>query len=1077
MVSCFVPEEVRLQDETSQTSCSATTPPISSSLADQASLTLSISDLILLIDVLVPQPPPNLTPWDSFLASSATAFANQYRQGLPSLSKIFPADHNPSGVHPIPKSPLSQSSALTLARKFEQMRRDLQAVMERRDVYPLPHPAHDLWAVLAFSDGKCPTVVRRGSSESGMTQAESLEASAHKGGLPPAMYRNLSLVGKACVRLANGQNALFGMQKSSTGVVAACRAPGSLESLFAAELEMAEGDSDSRNARYWWAALSSLRKEHPLCVLSQNDTQVLRPLLVALHESQHIIQEATQRLEISLRFLEEASEKMSNLVSTIFGHLERLRDKMWYLADIINSRAYEDARNVARALRNMAVPPGTEAQSPSTSRGDRRRPRSLAESLLEEPEMQTMNIMKAPLEQGGPKKLADEQVELTRRWFQNRGVENFCRGEERIHRFCIEIKSAASRLVGESMTEGPVLWSSELYNRERPSGDGGSQIRSMPGPNATRPSSIISEDGCALYTLHHQQGFRSMDVGSRPPPLETQSSPGRKSSFHSLGSERWKAPREAHGTDGVSSGGSPARAVSATTSDSVLSSRSLFATQPQSTASASSLPSRPPSMINDVPTSRPVEQTVPRRSKFLEELRRRVTNLLLSDLASPVWSCGSETDAWIADVLQKSPVKWQLQKRECIEPLIEVETLSRRVERGTTPSPKRPSAFWRSPSSDALSDLSGSNNASPLLLGPCNKTCEPYGTSIIPGPPDPFPYHIAYEDLMDRFSRQADPVLKLDILHDLKSLVVSALHERRELCAAQNQRPISHNTTTNPTSKGRVTPNRRRSWGPAVSVGSSPPWSNSSHDDKNSLPNGEANAGPELMVEEKEIVREIKLVLIKTRPKTLFRDLQFITAFVSPDILNSTAGGKAFLHVGLAALAFKDDVCRGLVSVAGKILATDGMSWKAISSSWPRSPSSRSSSPSPLTLPTQCEEKKAGHTTWDAAQMWILAAKEGNAIAQRELATLYLSGLDYLPAISLPLAMPRDVFRPEMKYYNHDRSADEDGKNGRIDDHTTQSSSHSQAMCLALHWMQLAANNGDTVAQARLKEREAQATI
>ena len=188
---------------------------------------------------------------------------------------------------------------------------------------------------------------------------------------------------------------------------------------------------------------------------------------------------------------------------------------------------------------------------------------------------------------------------------------------------------------------------------------------------------------------------------------------------------------------------------------------------------------------------------------------------------------------------------------------------------------------------------------------------------------------------------------------------------------------------------------------------------------------------------DEEVISEIKSVLMSTRPKTLFRDLQFITAFVPSDVLNNSAGGKAFLHVGLAALAFKDDVCRSLVSVADKIMVNDGIK--------------RRSPPS----------GKTEYHLRDAAQMWILAAKEGNATAQRELATLYLSDPELLPSVSLPLTAPRDIFRSDMKYWSEDESK----------------RSSRQSMCLALHWMQLAANNGDAIAKKRLKEREARELV
>ena len=87
--------------------------------------------------------------------------------------------------------------------------------------------------------------------------------------------------------------------------------------------------------------------------------------------------------------------------------------------------------------------------------------------------------------------------------------------------------------------------------------------------------------------------------------------------------------------------------------------------------------------------------------------------------------------------------------------------------------------------------------------------------------------------------------------------------------------------------------------------------------------------------------------------------------------------------------------------------------------------------------------------------MWIITAKEGNPVAQRELAILYLTHPELLPRVTLPLTLLRDTFKAEMMYRR-----DKDSK------------SDPQSMCLALHWMQLSASGGDELARNRLRERE-----
>ena len=52
------------------------------------------------------------------------------------------------------------------------------------------------------------------------------------------------------------------------------------------------------------------------------------------------------------------------------------------------------------------------------------------------------------------------------------------------------------------------------------------------------------------------------------------------------------------------------------------------------------------------------------KTAFLDELRQTLTSLLLSDLGSPVWSCGSETDAWFGNALDQKRIQAQMEKRK-----------------------------------------------------------------------------------------------------------------------------------------------------------------------------------------------------------------------------------------------------------------------------------------------------------------------------------------------------------------------------------------------------------------------------
>lgn len=186
---------------------------------------------------------------------------------------------------------------------------------------------------------------------------------------------------------------------------------------------------------------------------------------------------------------------------------------------------------------------------------------------------------------------------------------------------------------------------------------------------------------------------------------------------------------------------------------------------------------------------------------------------------------------------------------------------------------------------------------------------------------------------------------------------------------------------------------------------------------------------------ETQIVEALRGIILEVKPKTLFRDLQFISSFVPGETLNKTDSGTAFLQFGLAALSLKDEICNSMVEIADNIVSQE---------------LSRRHPPHGHDV-----HARPGHAIEDAAGMWIITAKEGNPVAQRELAILYLTHPELLPRVTLPLTFLRDTFKEETLLRR-----DKDPK------------SDPQSMCLALHWMQLSANGGDELARNRLRELE-----
>ncbi|RMZ11434.1 hypothetical protein D0860_03425 [Hortaea werneckii] len=193
------------------------------------------------------------------------------------------------------------------------------------------------------------------------------------------------------------------------------------------------------------------------------------------------------------------------------------------------------------------------------------------------------------------------------------------------------------------------------------------------------------------------------------------------------------------------------------------------------------------------------------------------------------------------------------------------------------------------------------------------------------------------------------------------------------------------------------------------------------------------------------------------RPNTIFRDLQFIAALVPAQFLESMEQGKAFWNAAVAITQLKQDTCKFMVETADSIIA-----YHSNNRGHGRSPSSaqqqRDSAAFTLSSRSSSAEDVSRYSMADAGYLLQITAREGNHVAQRELATLYLTNPDLMDHIVAPFARPRDVFKEELESKwrkNQDPS--------RCDPAT---------MCVAHHWMSLSSKSGDALAKEYLRQRE-----
>ncbi|EEP79014.1 predicted protein [Uncinocarpus reesii 1704] len=990
-------------------------------------LSLSTTDITTVLDALFPKSGSFLNspdPFQNLSSSSSPLIGHGIRNdGRPFETSLFQARIDPFPTRPTvaktvitaemsfqnsPKSysvpPSSTVSPVSpqesFSRSADRIRYEISEINESEDRHSLGSPTSEDWAIISISrdgrklsfrlDEENPPLMERSSGDWTGLSREDRDA-----------------LNSAVIKLTDEFEHTFSLVETNECLNARARVeePSYLRRRFMDNMVNCQRQSNFTTSHYWWNAARLLRIASNGNPTRVTDDRILGPMYLTAKVSTDFDSSIISRCSPKAIRLKHTLKHLQTQVKTSMSGLAKLRNKMWYMTDVRNSLRYEDARNVALALKSMA---GFQTPSAVPEPKSKFGSRSLGGSFLQKPEIQVMNVMKASGSQGGPMKLSDEQVDITRKFLHRSGIDNFCRGEERIHRFCYEVKTSVSKLVGESMTDSPVLWSSELYQKERSmfEAPGTRPLTALSAGTGIRPSSIASED--SLYPFPSQPlGGRNLDSLFRSPTDIP--SLVHKSSFQSLSSERWKGRDASADTSSV--GDSPGRAAS--TVESYQPFWSPIHTQAQSTTSISSFQSRPASMVSDVLTTRRLERSPPGKAAFLDELKQTLTSLLLSDLGSPVWSCGSETDAWFSDYLNQPRVRVQMSKQERLDRfLAELATPSAIHALDDRPGRK----LRRTHSAVALSSKYSESKGSSESNDP----------SITKGTQD-FEYEQAFQQLMDGFSRPANPFTKLKALNDLRSLVIASLTSPGTSVEA------SHGQLD---ARVRGAQGGREHQRNSISEGSKPPniaddqTPTPSSPGLNGISSGSSiNSGPS----DNQIIRALRDLIQKFQPKTLFRDLQFIAAFVPSEVLNKVDAGTAFLQFGLAAFELKDDLCHSMVEIADKIVSQELNQRQRHSPFSPR----------------------FGNGIEDAARMWIITAREGNAVAQRELAILYLTHPEILPRVTLPLTMPRDTFKAEMMYRR-----DLDSK------------SDPQSMCLALHWMQLSAAGGDELAQNRLRERE-----
>ncbi|KAG9682444.1 hypothetical protein KCU95_g14268, partial [Aureobasidium melanogenum] len=196
-------------------------------------------------------------------------------------------------------------------------------------------------------------------------------------------------------------------------------------------------------------------------------SQIIQAVAEEFHHSIDICRLKIQKGEAQIERINDRINSQQAEIRSLSYINDRLREKMWYTADIQRAGHYEELRKVVTALRVMA--------STNRPRTDKKKPllrhlsasKSLNQNVQLKAEAATLELLSAPAERGGTNKLSDIQIDMSMHWMQARGVERVCRAEERIHRFCSELTRCIDHFVGQSIVDNPILWSSPLFENQK----------------------------------------------------------------------------------------------------------------------------------------------------------------------------------------------------------------------------------------------------------------------------------------------------------------------------------------------------------------------------------------------------------------------------------------------------------------------------------------------------------------------------------------------------------------------------------------------------------------------------------
>ncbi|KAK4501749.1 hypothetical protein PRZ48_007558 [Zasmidium cellare] len=812
-----------------------------------------------------------------------------------------------------------------------------EVCLELEDLVTSRSSTRDIWDVLTANGQESPLCTLR----SKLTHVCSLSKGLRDGSVTPSGDTVLMSLSKAHTSCRRAVEVLLQrieaseLSSLSPGPTDALEeAERDLEILFEDTIQESEDCGDFVKAHTWFQQFQDFQS---LIFRTANMTP-LRDLLAEIElNARKSIKRALKMedtCETWTQTLSTLQQLHSEALKPLLDEHERLRDKMWYVADVRTSAPYDEARSIASALRVMGKPKRLSRTRLSPPLRHWSATKLSSTNMHLKTEAQILEILSAKPDHGGPNKLSDDQSKTTQLWMDRQNIDNLCKGEERLHKLCMEIRKCVDQVVA-TPAEGSTLWQNTLFARDA----------------AFRQQQIAQRKPSLLAGLSGTMGSHGMLSLSG----QLRSTDGLSSASHTLSNASSRDYLDSRSPTLASKSSMPFWSPAMTEVDSPSSATSIGDSHTQSA-------------LESVAQKLPVTSSIADQPS-LERLRHRATSLVLSDLTSTMFTDGSETDH----------------------------------------------AYWSGLGRDLTERHFRGLYAVHASIGSQTPTMDSNA------PPRPiisrFSFDSAFKTLLQKFSAISNPSTKLGCLYDIDRLLVPYMAEQ-----AANESPSLSFTRSN-SEMGQLVQERRS--------------------------NGLAETS----------VAGFRNVFSKStlRPTTIFRDLQYIAALLPSSILHNTPEGKAFCNAAVAITSLKQEARTIMVETADSIIAYHSNNrghGRSSSTAQQQRDSATFAAPSR----TPSAEEVSRYSMADAAYLLQITAKEGDPVAQRELATLYLTHPELMDRIIAPFARTRDVFKEELE------SKWRKNQDPNRCDPTT--------MCVAHHWMSLSSKGGDSLAKEILRQRE-----